>query len=166
MSSDVLHASERRRFVQRVPWVIAVAAAAGAVLWIGGLWFLTNVLGGGAPPDKRLQQEVHALFEEAEHDETVVLADATAFQWDAVGVFAPYYPADAIEEDMGVAVPRSVTNWTQYDSHCLLVFRAGDRVAGWTRVETKVAQCADELSGRVYSDGEARFQGNAFAASG
>lgn len=152
---------DTRRPPRRLLWVLGVAV--GTTVLVVMPWLLTADLGGGEMGEERLEQDVRALFQEADHGDVVTLADATDFEWDAVGVFGPYYPADAINEDMGIAVPRSVSNWSQYESHCLLVFRAGDKVAGWTRVERSVAECADDLSGRVYPAEEARFRGDAFA---
>jgi hypothetical protein len=118
--------------------------------------------------DRGLQSAVEAAFEQAESDEVVVLEDVTGFEWDAVGVFHPYYPHDAIVEEMGVPVPRAVTNRVQsQDTHCLLVFRSGDAMVGWTALHRDVATCWPEDAGPgPYAPSEARFAAESFTPAG
>lgn len=148
---------------RRIAWavgVVVVLTAAGVMILA---WFLTGEFGGGAYPDEALEQEVHALFAQAEPGEVVVLADATDFEWDAVGVFGPYHPREGILEKIEVDVPVSVTNWTDFEGSCLLVFRAGDRMAAWTLVERDVADCSGRSNGRVFNRDQARFRAGSFS---
>jgi hypothetical protein len=113
-------------------------------------------------PDPELQTVIEARFEEAEGDDVVVLADVTDFDWDAVGVFHPYYSHDGVVDEMGVRVPRGVTNNTQLESYCLLVFRGGDRMVAWTSVSRNVAECSVDGGTGVHSAAEARFGAGTF----
>jgi hypothetical protein len=113
-------------------------------------------------PDRDLQAAVEQAFEQAEGDAVVVLADVTQFGWDAVGVFHPYYPHDGIVGQIGVPVPRGATNNLQnFEGSCLLVFRDGDRMAGWTTMQRGVAECWPGEADSVYSPHEARFAADA-----
>jgi hypothetical protein len=75
-----------------------------------------------------------------------------------VGVFHPYYTHDEVVEEMGVRVPRAVTNNTQWDDRCLLVFRGGDRMVGWVTVSRTVAECWPDEGTGMHSPEEARFE--------
>lgn len=152
----------RARWSRRLWWTAGVAAVFVVLAIVTVPDLLDGILGGGAAPDERLEQDVRDLFADAGPGDRVALSDATGFAWDAVGVFGPYHPHEAIVDEMDVDVPKSVTNWTVYDTHCLLVFRTGDRMTAWTLVERTVAECSGELSGRVHSD-DVRFEGDAFA---
>jgi hypothetical protein len=118
--------------------------------------------------DRGLQTAVESAFEQAEGDAVVVLEDVTEFEWDAVGVFHPYYPPDAIAEEMGVPIPRAVTNQVQsQDTYCLLVFRRGDAMVGWTVLHRDVATCWPEDAGPgPYPPSEARFAADSFTPLG
>lgn len=114
--------------------------------------------------DPERQAAIEAAFEEAEGDDVVVLADVTDFTWDAVGVFHPYFPHDAVVEEMGVRVPQAATNNTQLDDRCLLVFRGDDRMVGWTTVNRTVAECLPDEGTGVHSPDEARFVADSFGS--
>ncbi|MFA9444593.1 hypothetical protein [Egicoccus sp. AB-alg6-2] len=127
---------------------------------------LVMAVGGasGAPvrPEPELQTAIEAAFEEAEGDDVVVLTDVIRFDWDIVGVFGPYTPHEKVVEQMGVRVPRGVTNNTALESSCLLVFRGGDRMVAWTTVGRNAAEgFGDEVTG-VHSSDEARFEADSF----
>jgi hypothetical protein len=113
-------------------------------------------------PDPELQTVIEATFEEAEGDDVVVLSDVTDFDWDVAGVFHPYYSHDAVVEEMGVRVPRGVTNNTQLESYCLLVFRGEDRMVAWTSVSRNVAECSVDGGTGVHSADGARFEADTF----
>jgi hypothetical protein len=127
---------------------------------------LVMVAGGasGLPvrPDPELQTAIETTFDEAEGDDVVVLSDVTDFDWDAVGVFHPYYSHDEVVDEMGVRVPRGVTNITQLESYCLLVFGAEDRMVAWTSVSRNVAECSADGGTGVHPADEARFGADTF----
>jgi hypothetical protein len=145
---------------------LASVAVLGALASLAMLVF-PGAIGGyaGLPvaPEPDLEAAVHELFVDADASEGVVLADATDFDWEVVGVFGPYTPHDTIVEDMGVRVPKGASNNLLYDERCLLVFRRGDRIAAWTVVARDVAECADDASRRLYSAERARFGGDRLA---
>ena len=158
-----------RRWRRAVAWVLG--ALVGLVLLgvVAVLPFeeqLVMAVGGasGLPvrPDPELQTAIEVTFEEAEGDDVVVLSEVTDFDWDAVGVFHPYYSHDGVVDEMGVRVPRGVTNNTQLESYCLLVFRGGDRMVGWTLVSRNVAECSTDGGTGVHSADEARFGADTF----
>jgi hypothetical protein len=132
--------------------VLAALLAGPALVWLGAAW---------RAPEPTLERDVRALFERAEPGEGVVLAEATPFAWDRVGVFGPYTPPETVRDAMGVRVPRGATNALgATEGFCLLVFAAGNRRAGWTLVERDVADCI-ESSGQVLPRERARFRGDA-----
>ena len=111
-----------------------------------------------------LKAAIESAFERAEGDDVVVLADVTDFAWDAVGVFHDYYPRERVLEEMGIRVPRGVTNNTVLEGNCLLVFRRGNRMVEWTSVSAYVAECwpHDRSGSGVYTPHEARFGADSF----
>ena len=149
----------------RLAWVLAVIGVV-AVLLVIATWVLTDGFDGAAEPDRALQVHFNFLFDAAGPGEVVDLDSATTFEWDAVGVFGPYYPRKDIIADMGIDVPTSVTNWTDFEGNCLLVFRGGNEMVAWTLVERSVAECDGKLSGRVHPRADARFRGDAFRPAG
>jgi hypothetical protein len=72
------------------------------------------------------------------------------------------YSHDGVVDEMGVRVPRGVTNNTQLESYCLLVFRGGDRMVAWTLVSRNVAECSVDDGTGVHSADEARFGADTF----
>ena len=146
-------------------WPYAAGAAAVFLLLCAGFVALfaddmMDSLGGFRPADRQLESAVGGAFADAHHDDVIVLGDVTDFEWDAVGVFSPYYPHDDIVDEMGVDVPAAVTNHLQYESHCLLVFREDARMVAWTIVSRRVASCDFEATG-PFTPAEARFRGDA-----
>ncbi len=159
-------AEPRPRRWRRVILLVLGVLVALMLLAVAVVVIFRDQLAGAAGlafrPDPQLEAAVEQAFEDAEGDDVVVLADVTDFEWDAVGVFHPYYPHESIVDQMGVPVPRGATNNLQnFESYCLLVFRDGDRVAGWTTVQRGVAECWPGEADGVYSPDEARFAADA-----
>jgi hypothetical protein len=67
-------------------------------------------LGGlaGLPvaPERQLEDAVPDRFAAAGPGDLVVLTEVTAFEWDVVGVFGPYFPHEDVVERMEVRVPQ------------------------------------------------------------
>lgn len=165
---DEAGAEQRPPRWRRVALLVLVAMVGLVLVAAAVVFIFRDQLAGAAGlafrPDPQLEAAVERAFEDAEGDDVVVLADVTDFAWDAVGVFHPYYPHESIVEQMGVSVPRGATNNLQnFEGYCLLVFREGDHVAGWTTVNRGVAECWPGESDGVYSPDEARFAADALS---
>lgn len=158
--------TSRPRRWRRVMMQIITASVGLVVLAVVVLLLFGEQFAGwaGLPlrPDPELQDAIESAFERAEGDDMVVFADVTDFEWDAVGVFHPYFTHDGVVEEMGVHVPHVVTNNTQLEGHCLLVFRRDDRMVGWTTVRRNVAECRPDEGTGVHSRDEARFVADSF----